>query len=202
MTEPGTAEPTAAAATGETPEPAVNDAGDLQPKRHVKSPPLYWRALRLRHVHPNSWQRALFFEGSLAVAAVMVLADLASAWLLLALPAFVALVVKGHDVLVGWLRAEPPPPIAELAAAEEPSSADVAASNEPTFEALAPPQPSPEPVAASDPEPNVRVVPRAAKPRAARARPGAAAARAQVSAAHTVSRRRSQPKPGDAKGRG
>jgi hypothetical protein len=167
----------------------------------VKARPLYWRILRLRHVHPNSWQRALFFEGSLAIAAVLVLADLASAWLLVVLPAVVAIVVKAHDVLVGWLRAgRPADPVfaATDALADPVDSADAV---EPV-DAVA--GPAPEPAAAQDePEPNVRVLPGAPKTRAARARPGAAAARAQVSAAHTVSRRRrSHPKPGDVEGRG
>jgi hypothetical protein len=174
------------------------------PKPHVKAQPLYWRVLRLRHVRPNSWQRALFFEGSLAVAVVLVLADLASAWLLLVLPAAVAAVVKGNDVLVGWLRADRPVAAPEASIADDVRPADV---SEPTFAA----ESAPEPVEQVDEEHNVRVLPSAPKatpakagapkPRAARARPGAAAARAQVSAAHTVRRRRTQPKPGDAKGR-
>jgi hypothetical protein len=65
--------------------------------------PLYPRLLRLRHVHPNGWQRAVLVEGSLAVAVVLVLADLASAWTLLALPVGVAAIVKAHDLLAGVL---------------------------------------------------------------------------------------------------
>jgi hypothetical protein len=65
--------------------------------------PLYPRLLRLRHVHPNAWQRALLGEGALAVAALLVLADLATAWTLLVLPLAVAVVVKAHDVLAGRL---------------------------------------------------------------------------------------------------
>jgi hypothetical protein len=67
------------------------------------TPPAYWRLLRLRHVHPNGWQRALLVEGVLAVAAILTLADVASAWTLLALPLAAALVVKGHDLLAGML---------------------------------------------------------------------------------------------------
>ena len=65
--------------------------------------PLYWRLLRLRHVRPNGWQRALFAEGSFVAAALLVMADLASAWLLVVLPATVAAVVKLHDLYAGWL---------------------------------------------------------------------------------------------------
>jgi len=66
-------------------------------------PPLYWRVLRLRHLHPNGWQRAILVEGVLAVAVILVLADVATAWTLLVLPVAATVVVKGHDVLAGLL---------------------------------------------------------------------------------------------------
>lgn len=69
--------------------------------------PLYPRLLRLRHVHPNGWQRAVLGEGALTVAVVLVLADLASAWTLLVLPLAVAAVVKAHDLLAGVLSDQP-----------------------------------------------------------------------------------------------
>lgn len=65
---------------------------------------MYWRLLRLHHLHPNGWQRAILVEGVLALSLVLVLADVASAWTLLVLPLASALVVKAHDVLVGLLR--------------------------------------------------------------------------------------------------
>ena len=71
-------------------------------------PPLYWRALRLRHLRPNGWQRAVLVEGVLAVAVVLVLADVATAWTLLILPLASALLVKGHDVLAGLLLGRGP----------------------------------------------------------------------------------------------
>lgn len=70
--------------------------------------PLYARLLRLHHLRPSSWQRALFVEGSLLLAGVLVLADLASAWLLLAAPLAVAAAVKFHDLLLGALPGRPP----------------------------------------------------------------------------------------------
>lgn len=73
--------------------------------------PLYPRLLRLRHIEPNAWQRALLGEGALAVAALLVLADLATAWTLLVLPVAVAVIVKAHDLLAGAIeagRAAPP----------------------------------------------------------------------------------------------
>ena len=75
--------------------------------------PFYWRALRLRHLRPNGWQRALFADLPIVVAIVLVLADVASAWTLLVLPVAVAAVVKANDVLAGLLdhpAASPPSP--------------------------------------------------------------------------------------------
>lgn len=71
--------------------------------------PLYASLLRLRHIAPNGWQCALLGDGALAVAAVLVLADVASAWTLLALPLGVALVVKAHDLLAGLVGPAPAP---------------------------------------------------------------------------------------------
>jgi len=65
--------------------------------------PLYPRLLHLQHIHPNAWQRAVLGEGAVALAALLVLADLATAWTLLVLPLAVAAVVKGHDLLAGLL---------------------------------------------------------------------------------------------------
>lgn len=80
--------------------------GDTAPPK-VKRP-LYPRLLRLRHVQPNGWQRAVLGEGALVVAIILVLADLASAWTLIVLPIAVAVVVKGHDALAGLLQQQLP----------------------------------------------------------------------------------------------
>jgi hypothetical protein len=87
-------------AATETGDPAAVSAGSGVRR------PLYPRLLRLRHVHPNAWQRALLGEGALAVAVLLVLADLATAWTLLVLPVAVAGVVKAHDLLAGLLAAD------------------------------------------------------------------------------------------------
>jgi hypothetical protein len=79
--------------------------GKQQDKR-----PLYPRLLRLRHVHPNAWQRALLGEGALGIAVLLVLADLATAWTLVVLPLAVAAVVKAHDLLAGALTSDPSDP--------------------------------------------------------------------------------------------
>ena len=89
---------------------AAVSAGTPAAPARVKRP-LYPRLLHLQHIHPNAWQRAVLGEGALALAALLVLADLATAWTLLVLPLAVALVVKAHDLLAGALetrRAAPP----------------------------------------------------------------------------------------------
>jgi hypothetical protein len=70
----------------------------------TRKAPLYWRLLRLRHVHPNGWQRALLVEGVVAVAVVLVLAGKASAWTLLVLPVLAAVLVKANDLIAGGLQ--------------------------------------------------------------------------------------------------
>ena len=77
------------------------DVGEVQSQRR----PVYVRLLRLRHLRLRAWQRALLGEGVVAVAVLLVLADLASAWTVLVLPVVVAAVVKAHDVLAGALTA-------------------------------------------------------------------------------------------------
>ena len=86
--------------------------------------PLYPRLLRLQHVHPNAWQRALLGEGALGVAVLLVLADLASAWTLLALPVAVAVVVKAHDGLAGLLARPAPAPSPVVRPAPTPEPVD------------------------------------------------------------------------------
>lgn len=65
--------------------------------------PLYPRVLGLKHVHPNGWQRALLVEGMAVAGGLVALADRATAWAPLILPAGTAVVVKFHDVLAGLL---------------------------------------------------------------------------------------------------
>lgn len=73
----------------------------------AEKPPLYPTLLRLQHVHPNAWQRALLGEGMALLGALLVMADLASGWAILVLPLAMAAVVKGHDVLAGFLAERP-----------------------------------------------------------------------------------------------
>ena len=79
-------------------------SGDAPADEIEAKPPLDWRLLRLRHIRPNGWQRAVLVEGVLALAVVLVLADVATAWTLLVLPLAATLLVKGHDLLAGLLR--------------------------------------------------------------------------------------------------
>jgi hypothetical protein len=65
--------------------------------------PLYPRLLRLRHVHPNGWQRAALVEGTILLGALAALADRATSWAPVILPVATAVLVKFHDVLVGLL---------------------------------------------------------------------------------------------------
>lgn len=75
-------------------------AADVAPQRR----PLYARLLRLRSLRLRAWQRVVLGEGSLVLAVLLVLADLASAWALAVLPVLVAVLVKAHDVVAGLLR--------------------------------------------------------------------------------------------------
>jgi hypothetical protein len=65
---------------------------------------MYWRLLRLRYIRPNGWLRALFVEGSVGLAVVLVLAEKASIWAIVALPVIVAALVKANDWIAGGVR--------------------------------------------------------------------------------------------------
>lgn len=98
-----------ASALADGAEPEASTAPTEQPVDAPMRPvaprmPVYPRLLRLRHVHPNGWQRAMLGEGMAVVGALLALADVATAWSVLVLPAAVAAVVKGHDLLAGVLQ--------------------------------------------------------------------------------------------------
>ncbi|NYF54678.1 hypothetical protein [Micromonospora purpureochromogenes] len=61
--------------------------------------PLYARALGLRVVNPGGVLCFLFFEGAVALAALLALAELVSWWAVVVLPAAVALMVKLNDMV-------------------------------------------------------------------------------------------------------
>ncbi|WBB82571.1 hypothetical protein O7606_26590 [Micromonospora sp. WMMD882] len=60
---------------------------------------MYARVLGLRFVNPGGVLCFLYFEGAVALAALLALAELVSWWAVLALPAAVALMVKLNDVV-------------------------------------------------------------------------------------------------------
>ncbi|WP_242624380.1 hypothetical protein [Micromonospora kangleipakensis] len=61
--------------------------------------PLYARLLGLRFVNPGGVLCFLFFEGSVALAVLLALAELVSWWAVLVLPAAVAAMVKLNDMV-------------------------------------------------------------------------------------------------------
>ncbi|MFI7427570.1 hypothetical protein ACIBPB_11345 [Micromonospora sp. NPDC049836] len=61
--------------------------------------PLYARVLGLRFVNPGGVLCFLFFEGSVALAALLALAELVTWWAVLVLPAVVAAMVKLNDLV-------------------------------------------------------------------------------------------------------
>ncbi|MCM0678353.1 hypothetical protein NCC78_27305 [Micromonospora phytophila] len=61
--------------------------------------PLYARVLGLRFVNPGGVLCFLFFEGAVALAALLALAELVTWWAVLILPATVAVMVKLNDMV-------------------------------------------------------------------------------------------------------
>jgi hypothetical protein len=82
--------------------PGTPDPDTAAPARAGRKP-IYPRLLRLHHVRPNAWQRAVLGEGAVGAGALLALADLASAWAVVVLPVTVAGIVKAHDLLQGLL---------------------------------------------------------------------------------------------------
>jgi hypothetical protein len=71
------------------------------------SRPLYARVLRLRYLRLRPLTAFLLFEGSVAFAILLVLADLIEGWGVVAIPAAVAVMVKVNDVVAGALSRPP-----------------------------------------------------------------------------------------------
>ncbi|WP_341717194.1 hypothetical protein QQG74_25250 [Micromonospora sp. FIMYZ51] len=61
--------------------------------------PLYARVLGLRFVNPGGVLCFVFFEGTIALASLLVLAELVRWWAVLVLPAAVAVMVKLNDLV-------------------------------------------------------------------------------------------------------
>lgn len=77
---------------------------------------MYVRVLRLRHLRLRPAAVLLLFEGSVALAIVLALAEIVHLWGIVAVPVAVAAMVKFNDVVAGMLTAVPgvrplaPPP--------------------------------------------------------------------------------------------
>ena len=63
--------------------------------------PIYARALRLRHLNPNSTLCFIFLEGAVALGVVLALAELVDPWGVILLPVSVAAMVKINDMVAG-----------------------------------------------------------------------------------------------------
>ncbi|MCO1597363.1 hypothetical protein M8C17_19615 [Micromonospora sp. RHAY321] len=65
--------------------------------------PLYARLLGLRFVNPGGVLCFLFFEGTIALAVLLALAELVTWWAVLVLPAVVAAMVKLNDMVAAMV---------------------------------------------------------------------------------------------------
>jgi hypothetical protein len=68
----------------------------------VKDRPLYARVLGLQYLRPSGMLCFFFFEGAIALATLLALAELVSWWAIVVLPLAVALMVKINDVIAGF----------------------------------------------------------------------------------------------------
>lgn len=67
----------------------------------AKQRPLYAKVLGLQYLRPSNLLCFAFFEGAIALAALLALAELAQWWVVLVLPLSVAAMVKLNDVIAG-----------------------------------------------------------------------------------------------------
>ncbi|WP_051366843.1 hypothetical protein [Hamadaea tsunoensis] len=65
-------------------------------------PPYYARILRLKYLRPGGLLCFFFFEGAIALATLLAMAELVSWWAVLVLPGAVAAMVKINDVIAGF----------------------------------------------------------------------------------------------------
>jgi hypothetical protein len=87
-----------------TRETAPDTTTDTATEDQADPGPLYPRLLRLQSLQLGALARALLVEGVAVVAVVLVLADVASAWTLVALPLAVTAMVKLNDVVETAIR--------------------------------------------------------------------------------------------------
>jgi hypothetical protein len=75
-------------------------AGGISPEE-ARNRPLYARVLGLQYVRPSNLLCFLYFEGTVALAVLLSLAELTGWWAVAVLPASVAVMVKLNDVIAG-----------------------------------------------------------------------------------------------------
>ncbi|GIF95720.1 hypothetical protein [Catellatospora citrea] len=75
-------------------------AGGISPEE-ARNRPLYARVLGLQYVRPSNLMCFLFFEGTVALAVLLSLAELTGWWAVVVLPVSVAVMVKLNDVIAG-----------------------------------------------------------------------------------------------------
>ncbi|GAB4053857.1 hypothetical protein GCM10028775_41380 [Catellatospora paridis] len=83
-----------------TPGTRSRRAGGISPEE-ARNRPLYARVLGLQYVRPSNLMCFLFFEGTVALAVLLSLAELTGWWAVAVLPASVAVMVKLNDVIAG-----------------------------------------------------------------------------------------------------
>jgi hypothetical protein len=67
----------------------------------AKNRPFYARVLGLQYLRPSGLLCFLYFEGAIALGALLALAELVDWWVVLVLPATIAVMVKINDVIAG-----------------------------------------------------------------------------------------------------
>lgn len=75
-------------------------AGGISPEE-ARNRPLYARVLGLQYVRPSNLLCFLYFEGTVALAVLLSLAELTGWWAVAVLPASVAVMVKLNDIIAG-----------------------------------------------------------------------------------------------------
>ncbi|WP_254550690.1 hypothetical protein [Catellatospora tritici] len=70
-------------------------------QQEARTRPLYARVLGLQYVRPSNLMCFVFFEGAIALAVLLALAELTTWWAVLVLPVSVAVMVKINDVIAG-----------------------------------------------------------------------------------------------------
>ncbi|MCP2327190.1 hypothetical protein HDA40_005697 [Hamadaea flava] len=68
----------------------------------AKDRPFYARALGLHYVRPSGLLCFFFFEGAIALATLLALAELVTWWAVVVLPGAIAIMVKINDLIAGF----------------------------------------------------------------------------------------------------